>query len=66
MDKKKKRTCKIVDFPVPDDHRVKLKESEKKNKYVNLARELKKRWNIKVMVIPIVTDALAIVTKGLV
>ena len=39
--KKKKRTCKIVDFAVLVNHRVKLKESEKKDKYRNLARELK-------------------------
>ena len=26
----KKRTCKIVDFAVPADHRIKLKENEKK------------------------------------
>ena len=26
--KKKKKTCKIVDFAVPADHRIKLKESE--------------------------------------
>ena len=39
---KKKRTCKIVDFAVPADHRVKLKENEEKNKYLDLARELKK------------------------
>ena len=38
--KKKKRTCKIVDFAVPADHRIKLKECEKK--YLDLARELKK------------------------
>ena len=38
----KKRTCWIVDFAVPADHRVKLKESEKKDKYLHLARELKK------------------------
>ena len=30
--KKKKRTCWIVDFAVPADHRVKLKENEKKDK----------------------------------
>ena len=29
---KKKRTCKIVDFAVPADHRINLKESEKKDK----------------------------------
>ena len=39
---KRKRTRKIVDFAVPADHRVKLKESEKKNKYHDLARESKK------------------------
>ena len=38
----KKRTWKIVDFAVPADHRLKLKESEKKDKYLNLTRELKK------------------------
>ena len=32
IQKKKKRTCRIVDFAVPADHRVKLKESEKKGK----------------------------------
>ena len=37
--KKKKRTCKIVDFAVPADHRMKLKESEKKGKYLDFARE---------------------------
>ena len=39
---KKKRTCKIIDFAVPTDHRIKLKECEKKDKYLDLARELKK------------------------
>ena len=34
----KKRTCKIVDPDVPTDHKVQLKESEKKNKYLDLAR----------------------------
>ena len=37
INKKKKRTCKIVDFVVSADHRVKLKESEKKDKYLKLA-----------------------------
>ena len=39
--KEKKRICKIVDFAVPADHRINLKESEKKDKYLDLARELK-------------------------
>ena len=40
--KKKKRTCKIVDSAVLANYRVKLKESKKKDKYLDLARELKK------------------------
>ncbi len=63
---KKKRICKIVDFAVPADHRVKLKESEKKDKYLDLARELKKLWNMKVTIIPIVIGAFGTVTKGLI
>ena len=42
INKKKKRICKIVDFAVPADHRIRLKECEKKDKYIDLARELKK------------------------
>ena len=38
--KTKKRTC-LVDFVDPVYHRVKIKESEKKYKYLDLARELK-------------------------
>ena len=63
---KKKRTCKIVDFAVPADHRVKLKESEKKDKYLDLAGELKKLWNMKMTFIPIIIGAFDIVTKGLI
>ena len=40
--KKKKKTCKIVDFAFLADHRIKLKECEKRDKYLDLARELKK------------------------
>ena len=28
---KKKRTCQLMDFAIPGDHRVKIKESEKTN-----------------------------------
>ena len=60
---KKKITCKIVDFAVPADHRIYLKESEKKDKYLDLARELKKLWNIKVMIVSIVIGALGSITN---
>ena len=65
INKKKKRICKIDDFAVPADHRINLKEREKKDKYLDLARELKKLWNMKVTIVPIVIGALGTVTKGL-
>ena len=65
INKKKKKICKIVDFAVPADHRINLKESDKKDKYLDLARELKKLWNMKVTIVPIVIGALGTITKGL-
>ena len=40
---KNKKICQIVNFAVTADHRIKLKECEKKYKYFDLARELKKK-----------------------
>ena len=62
---KKERTYKIVDVAVPADHRIKLKECEKKGKYLDLARELKNLRNLPVTIIPIVIGAFGTVTKGL-
>ena len=62
---KRKRICKIVDFAVQADYRINLKENEKKDKYLDLARELKKLWNMKVTIVPIVIGTLGTVTKGL-
>ena len=63
--KKKKKICKIVDFAVPADHRINLTECEKKDKYLDLARELKKLWNLKVTIVPLVIGAFGTITKGL-
>ena len=54
-----------MDLAVPADHRVKMKEREKNDKYLDLSRELKNLWNIKVKFMPIVTGALITVTEGL-
>ena len=54
-----KRTYKIVAFAVPADHRVKLKESEEKDK-------LKKLCNMKVTFIQIIIGALGTATEGLI
>ena len=65
-DKKKKSSWRIMDFAILADHRIKLKESEKKDKYLNFTRELKTLWNMKMVVKRIVISALSTVTKGLV
>ena len=39
----KKKICKIVDFAVPANQRINQKECEKRDKYLDLARELKKK-----------------------
>ena len=44
---------------------IKLKECEKKDKYLDLARELKNLWNMQVTIITIVIGAFGTVTKGL-
>ena len=45
---------------------MKLKESKKMVKYLDLTREVTKPWNMKVAVIPIVIGLLGTVTKGLI
>ena len=55
-----------MDFAVPAEHKVKLKVREKKDRYLDLVRELKKLWNMKVTIIPIVIGALGTVTEGLI
>ena len=51
MTKKKKRERKLVELWT-FNHRIKLKESEKKDKYLDLAWELKKKlWNMMKMTI---------------
>ena len=61
----KKKICKIVDFTVSADHRIKLKECEKKDKYLALAREFKRLWDMKVTIEPIVIGVFGTITKGL-
>ena len=43
--------------------RIEVKESEKIEKYKDLARELKKQWKMKVTVTQIVVGALGILPK---
>ena len=65
INKKKRKFVKLSTFAVLEDHRIILKASEKKDKYLDLAKELKKLWNMKVTIVPIVIGALGTITKGL-
>ena len=47
------------------EYRIILNESEKKDKYFDLARELKKMWNMKVTIVPIVIGAFGTIAKVL-
>ena len=55
----------IVNLAVSADYRIKVKESEKKDKDLDLAREVKLVWNMKVTIIPIRIGTFGTVTKGL-
>ena len=62
---KKKENLQNCRLCVPADHRIKLKECEKRDKYLDLAIELKNIWNMKVKIIPSEIGAFGTVTKGL-
>ena len=60
---KKERSCKIIDFAVPEDSRTEEKEKDKIEKYQGLQRELQKIWNVKVKIIPLVVGSLGAIPK---
>ena len=62
---KKHHECQIIDFAIPYDTRGDDKEVEKIERYLDLARELKKVWNMKVIVVPLVVGALGTPAKEL-
>ena len=55
----------IVDFVVPWDKNVVMKEGEKMTKYAPLADEVGKMHGISTTVVPIVVGSLGIVTSRL-
>ena len=48
---KSKKSCHSIDVAIPEDSGVKEKETEKVEKYQNLARELRRMWEVKSKVI---------------
>ena len=54
-----------MNFAISADQKMKIKESKKSGMYLHLPRELRKLWNMRVTVIPIMIGALGTVPKGL-
>ena len=52
-------------FAILVDHVVKMKETKKTDKYMDLASKLEKLWSMRLMVIPIIVCALRTVPKRL-
>ena len=61
----KTKTWTIIDFAVPLDHNIVLKECEKVGKYQKLAQEVRKTYKVKTEIIPIVVGALGMIPTRL-
>ena len=62
---KKKITSHLADCPVPNDQSKKINKKYKLDKYLDLVKELKNLWNMKLTVIPMIVGTLGTVLKGL-
>ena len=62
INKENLQNCRLC---CPGGPQNKTEECEKKDKYLDLASELKKLWNMKVTIVPIVIGAFGTITKGL-
>ena len=55
---KRDKSCQIIDVAIPEDNGGREKEDEKVEKYLDLAREVRKMWGVKTKVIPVVVGEL--------
>ena len=65
IQKKKAKETIIVDIAVPGDSNILQKETEKCEKYQDLAREIQRIWKSRTKVVPVVVGALGSVLKKL-
>jgi hypothetical protein len=61
----KDKICLLIDVAIPSESNVIQKDSEKKLKYKNLSIEIRRMWNMKCFVLPVIIGATGIVTRGL-
>ena len=64
---KRDRTAYIIDISIPNNHNLELKYQEKMVKYLPLAAEMKRLWNLNIVCIkPLIMSVTGIVPKSLV
>ena len=62
---KQQRECKIINIAVATDQNIKVKKLEKITKYQDLGLQMKRLWDVKTTVIPIMVGALEAVSEEL-
>ena len=62
---RKEKKWTIIDFAIPMDHRVKVKEDNKVETYMDLAAEVRRQYRVKTEIVPIVLGALGTIPKRL-
>ena len=64
INKRKKTTSRRVDFAILADSKVVIKGSKEIYKYLDLAREHKKQWNMRVKIITVVIGVIRMFANG--
>ena len=54
-----------MDFAIPMDYHIRVKEEEKTDKYMDLAAEVRRQFRVKAVIVPIVLGALQTVPTKL-
>jgi hypothetical protein len=62
---KKEKTRMLTDVAMPADRKVTQKKAEKKLKYNGFCIQVTRMWTMQCVIIPIVTGATGMVTRGL-
>ena len=55
----------IIDFSVPNDKNIGVKENEKISNYKDLAKEIRKAYHVRTKIVPLVVRALGVGTENL-
>ena len=54
---KKEKTCVLIEVAISEDRNVVLREAENKQKYKSCCIEAQRMWNVKCMIIQVITGA---------